>query len=139
VTAKGLLICSSIFDAQLRAFGSDLALLSPATLFMAHKWINATCLRPQTHACVWLGAVSVFRPLWVHHDLLLEAVVKEMHTSDDEAAEDIAWAMGESSEGSSVASEATARLKKNCFKSRNFPANIASITFATTFASLSHP
>ena len=60
---KGLLICSSNAGTQLRAFGSDLALLSPAALFMAHEWINAACLRPQTHACVWLGTVSVFGPL----------------------------------------------------------------------------
>ena len=76
---------------------------------MAHERISAICLRPQTHAvCVWLGAVAAFGPVWVHHDSLLdEAAVEERRISDNGAAEDITLFMNESSDGFSVALEAT--------------------------------
>ena len=83
-TSKGSLIYSSGFGRQLGALGSDLALSSPKSLFMAHEWISALCLRPQAHAHVWLTAVAVFGPLWLHHKSLLEDAVQDMHLSEDE-------------------------------------------------------
>ena len=96
------------FGRQLRALGSDVALLSPHSLFMANEWISASYFSPQTHVHVWLGAVTAFSPLWLHHDCLLEEVIQEMHTSDEEAGKAPVDSMSESLDEVSVASAATA-------------------------------
>jgi hypothetical protein len=83
-TLPGSLISPTAIGKELRSFGSDLALSSPLDLFMSHEWVNKTHLRPQTHAHIWLGAVSVFGPLFHHHDALCEQVVCEMFSSEDE-------------------------------------------------------
>ena len=79
---------------------------------MTHKWIGASYLRPQTHVHVWLGAVADFGPLWLHHDSLLEEVVQDMLTSDEEPGDTLADSMGESSDDASVASTDTAPAGK---------------------------
>ena len=111
-STKGSFIYSSGFGRQLRALGSDLALSAPKSLFMAHEWIDARYLRPQAHAHVWLAAVAVFGPLWLHHDSLLEEVVEDMHLSDDEASTPQAQDMSEDDD-SSVSSQATAHAGKD--------------------------
>jgi hypothetical protein len=109
---KGSLVHSSRIGQQLRALGVDLALANPRHLFLAHEWLSAEYLRPQSHSIVWLAAVAVFGSLWSHHDTLLAEVVDDMHTSDEEdtpapVAEEIASSASEMDDAS-VQSEATA-------------------------------
>ena len=107
---------SSEIAYNLRLVGSDLALTSPDIIFMVHEWIDKEHLRPQTHSYVWLAAVSVFGPLWAHHDSLLEAAVQDMHISEEEAAEEPGQPMHEASDASTVASADTApQLDKTHF------------------------
>jgi hypothetical protein len=83
-TLPGSLISPMAIGKDLRLFRSDLALSSTVDLFMSHEWVNKTHFRPQTHAYAWLGAVSVFGPLFHHHDALCKQVVGEMFSSEDE-------------------------------------------------------
>jgi hypothetical protein len=92
-SSKGTLIAASGYGRQLRAFGSNLALSSPRSLFMAHEWVSATHLRPQVHSLAWFAAVETFGPLWLHQDALVDSVVETMNSgkiaedndSDDES------------------------------------------------------
>ena len=99
---------SSEIAYNLRLVGSDLALTSPDIIFMVHEWIDKEHLRPQTHSYVWLAAVSVFGPLWAHHDSLVEAVAQDMLLSEEATAEEPAQPMQEASDASTVASADTA-------------------------------
>ena len=92
------------FGRQLHNLGSDLALSSLNSLFMAHEWISASYLRPQNHAA--------FGPLWLFHNSLLEEFVQEMHMSDEEPSDVLASTMSESSDEVSVAPAATAPAGK---------------------------
>jgi hypothetical protein len=121
-TTKGSFIYSSGFGRQLRALGSDLALSSPKSLFMAHEWISALYLRPQAHAHVWLRAVAVFGPLWLHHDSLLEDAVQEMHLSEDETPPAPDESMSESDD-SAVSSDATAPAGKDFLQKQKLSGN----------------
>ena len=79
---------------------------------MAHEWLGAHSLRPQTHAYAWLGAVAVFGPLWLHTDSLLKGVLENMHTSDDDSSDPLDSSSNHSSDGETVASDATAPAGK---------------------------
>ena len=139
-TTKGLLICSSNFGTQLRAFGSDLALWSPATLFMAHEWINAACtcalrLIPASGllpfpslALSGLIMTLCSRLQWKKCTSRTMQLLKTSHSPSASLRM-----------GPLLPRKPPHGLEKNCFKSRNSPANIASTTSAATIASLSHP
>jgi hypothetical protein len=68
---------------EFRAFGSNLALMTPTELFNSHEWLRRTHLRPQTHVHAWLGAVAVFGPLFHQYEALCSEVVNAMHSSED--------------------------------------------------------
>jgi len=104
---------SSDLSTKLRSFGSDLALSSPQSLFMAHEWIGASYLRPQIHAHAWLGAVAVFGPLWLHFDSLLEGVLEDMHISDSSSSSSkSSSSSSDDMDDASVQSDATAQAGK---------------------------
>jgi hypothetical protein len=86
---KGSIVCANGFSRQLRIFGADLALSRPRSLFMAHKWVCATHLRPKPHSTARLGAIASFGPLWLHQDTaMMEEVTQKMNSDEiDESDE----------------------------------------------------
>jgi hypothetical protein len=84
-TTPTFALSPTVIGRKLRGFGIDLALTDPNILFLHHEWISDTHLRPQLHANAWLGAVSIFGPLYQHHERLGNEVIQAMNTAEDDA------------------------------------------------------